>query len=237
MSASAATILGHLNAVAAERARRATDPSLEARVAGVKRFQQKRFAQTYADLLASPRYAAVARFFLDELYGPGDFSRRDTQFARMVPAMSRLFPGELVETVAELAELHALTETFDTAMAEALGDERPLAADYARAWQRVGRPADRERQIVLTLAIAADLDRYTRKVWLRKSLHFMRGPARAAGLSDLHRFLEVGFDIFRAMNGAAEFIALVDRRERALAAALFDTGFDAASAAALDGAA
>jgi hypothetical protein len=234
MSTSAAVILAHLNGVAAERARRAADPSLDARVVAVKRFQQRRFSYTYADLLASPRYAAVARFFLDELYGPGDFTRRDTQFARMVPAMTHLFPGELVDTVARLAELHALTETFDTAMAQTLDSDRLLAADYARAWQRVGRPADRERQIVLTLSIAVDLDRYTRSFWLRKSLHVMRGPARAAGLTELHRFLENGFDIFRAMDGAAAFIEMVGTRERALAARLFDAGFEPSGAAALD---
>jgi hypothetical protein len=56
----------------------------------------------------------------------------------------------------------------------------------------------------------------------------MRGPARAAGLSELQRFLESGFDIFRAMNGAQEFIAIVGARERALAAALFAAKADGA---------
>ena len=46
---------------------------------------------------------------LDELYGPQDFSDRDAQFARVVPALVRLFPQELVETVAVLARLHALS--------------------------------------------------------------------------------------------------------------------------------
>ena len=49
----------------------------------------------------------------------------------------------------------------------------------------------------------------------------MRGPARAAGLGELQIFLETGFDTFRAMNGAQEFLAIVKRREEELAAALF----------------
>ena len=49
----------------------------------------------------------------------------------------------------------------------------------------------------------------------------MRGPARVAGLSELQRSLENGFDIFRAMKGAEEFIALIASRERAFAAELF----------------
>ena len=83
----------------------------------VKRYQHRRFQHTYADLLASPRYARSARFFLDDLYGPEDFTRRDEQFARVVPGLMRLFPRELVGTVMSLGELHALSEQFDTAMA------------------------------------------------------------------------------------------------------------------------
>ena len=49
----------------------------------------------------------------------------------------------------------------------------------------------------------------------------MRGPARAAGLGDLQRFLEKGFDTFKAMHGAKEFIALVGERERVLGLSIF----------------
>ena len=224
MPASAAAILAHLKVVDAERERRSADPGLNASVVALKAFQQRRFSRTYADLLASARYGAVARFFLDELYGPSDFTRRDKQFARMVPGMVRLFSDEIVATVSTLAELHALSETFDTAMGLQFGDEAITARGYVRAWQRVGRAPDRERQIALTLSLAAALDRLTRKPLLRASLRLMHGPARAAGLHELHRTLEAGFDTFGTMNGAQEFIALVGSRERALAAALFAAG-------------
>ena len=52
----------------------------------------------------------------------------------------------------------------------------------------------------------------------------MRGPARAAGLGELQHSLESGFDIFKAMKGADEFIAFIAARERALAEALFAAG-------------
>ena len=70
----AATILAHLQALEAERRRRAADTTLNQKVVAVKAFQQRRFSLTYADLLASPRYGAAARFFLEELYGPNDFA-------------------------------------------------------------------------------------------------------------------------------------------------------------------
>ncbi|HSC65130.1 MAG TPA: hypothetical protein VLD35_15920 [Caldimonas sp.] len=224
MATSAAEISAQLRVVDAERERRAEVPGLLARVTALKAFQQRRFAHTYADLLASPRYGAAARYFLDELYGPGDFSTRDAQFARVAPSVVRVFPAEAADTVAILSELHALSETLDTAMATHLPAGEITPVGYVQAWQGTGHAADRERQIELTLRIAAHLDRLTRKPMLRNALRVMRAPARAAGLAELHRSLETGFDVFRGMKGAEEFIALIGARERALAADLFGAG-------------
>ena len=91
MPATAESILGFLEIVASEGKARAASPALLKRVQAVKAYQQRRFSHTYADLLATPRYGGAARFFLQELYGPGDFSSRDAQFARVVPALVRLF--------------------------------------------------------------------------------------------------------------------------------------------------
>ncbi|QPF75788.1 hypothetical protein G8A07_24630 [Roseateles sp. DAIF2] len=217
-----ARILEQLRRVEAEIAARAARPGLPARVQALKAYQQRRFERSYADLLAVPRYAAAAQFFLDELYGPADFSRRDAQFARVVPALVRLFPAEVVDTVAQLAELHGLSEQLDSAMgAQLLDRPRFDAADYARAWQAAATPAQRERQIELLLSVGLALDALTRKPLLRQALRMMRGPATAAGLAELQRFLESGFDTFKAMGGAADFLDTVAWRERALAAALF----------------
>jgi hypothetical protein len=222
MPADAQAILEQLSLVAAQRDLRLVEPALAAAVAKVKQYQQRRFVHTYGDLLASERYAGAARFFLDELYGPHDFSGRDAQFARVVPALVRLFPQEIVDTVHALARLHALSERLDTSMGGLLAEHEINAPAYIRAWQGTGQMQAREQQIALTLEIGASLDHLTRKPLLRQSLHLMRGPARAAGLAELQRFLELGFDSFRAMRGAGEFLGIVGDRERALARALFD---------------
>ena len=229
MNAQADLILHSLQEAAAERARRHADPELAARVREVKRYQHRRFQQTYADLLASKRYARSAQFFLDDLYGPEDFTLRDEQFARVVPGLTRMFPRELVGTVISLGELHALSEQFDTAMARAIDGSAVGDTAYAAAWRIVGRPADRERQIELMFAVGSALDRYTRNPLLRASLRLMRGPAAAAGLGALQGFLERGFDTFREMRGARDFLDTVATRERELAARLFDGGSAAAT--------
>jgi hypothetical protein len=215
------TILADLHTVQQQRQLRAQSTALAARVVQLKAYQHARFASTYADLLTSDRYGPAARFFLDDLYGPGDFTQRDAQFARVVPALVRLFPADLVQTVATLAALHALSERLDTAMAAATASDNWSPAHYQAAWCASCTPAEREQQIALTVEVGQSLDRYTRKPLLRQSLRLMRGPATAAGLGTLQSFLESGFDTFRAMRGADSFLATIAQRERALAASLF----------------
>jgi hypothetical protein len=222
MTPEAAKILTHLRSVATERSRRDSDRELASRVIALKTYQQRRFAKMYADILASARYGPAAHFFLEELYGPRDFADRDTQFARVVPALVRLFPREIVATVEILAELHALSETLDSAAASHLESDDIAAVGYVRAWQATERRNDRERQIALTLTVGESLDRLTRNPLLRHTLRMMRGPAKSAGLGDLQLFLETGFDAFKAMRGAREFLNIIETRERRLAQALFE---------------
>jgi hypothetical protein len=225
MSAAAAAILAGISAVREERGMRLRDAALGQAVTEVKRFQHARFAWTYRDLMAQARFAGAARFFLEDLYGPTDFTERDEQFARIVPALVRLFPAEIVHTVSELAGLHALSERLDSAMGRAWlaagGSSVLEGVAYGQLWREVGEPPSREQQIRLMVAVGAALDRYTRNAWLRHTLRLMRGPAQAAGLGALQGFLERGFDTFKAMGGAAEFLGTIEERERDLAERLF----------------
>jgi hypothetical protein len=214
-------ILVHLQSVADERAARAAEPGLQARVLAVKAYQQARFRRGYADLLRDTRYREAATFFLEELYGPGDFSERDTQFARIVPAMVRMFSDDIIATVEALAGLHALSERLDSRMGVHLPSPAVTRASYVAAWQAVGDPDGRREQIRLTLRVGTSLDRLTRNPVLRHTLRLMRGPARAAGLATLQSFLERGFDTFRQMRGAQPFLDIVSQREEALRQRLF----------------
>jgi hypothetical protein len=221
MSPDAQTILQHLRSVQAERAQQADNPALARQVLAVKAFQHRRFERSYADLLGDPATREAAQFFLTDLYGTQDFSARDAQFARIVPTLDRLFPGEIVRTVRDLAELHALSERLDHRMAHVLAGPSMDAAAYVAAWCAVGEPALRERQIALMLGVGGALVGYTRNRWLRHSLRLMRAPARAAGLEALHRFLERGFDTFARLRQPQVFLDTLAGRERALAALLF----------------
>jgi hypothetical protein len=207
-----------------------TSPALGEAVAQVKRVQSRRFAGTYADLLAGGPYAAAAEFFLVELYSDKDYAERDAQFARIAGALEKLLPEQVSDTAVALAQLHALTEELDQAMALAwLAQTDAQAGDarrYVAAWREVGRRADRESQLTVVLGIGRQMARLTRTAGLRMMLRMMRGPAAAAGLGALQRFLETGFDTFAAMarrnEGAEKFLDTIRARESALMLMLFD---------------
>ncbi|MCJ0761699.1 FFLEELY motif protein [Variovorax terrae] len=204
-------------------------PALSNAVGEVKRFQSRRFAGTYADLLQGGPYQAAAGFFLDELYSDKDYAERDAQFSRIAGAMQRLFPTQVVATAVALAQLHALTEQLDHAMGQAwLADANTsasMAARYIGAWRTVARRAERESQLSVVLGIGRELDRLTRTPGLRLMLKMMRGPASAGGLGSLQRFLEAGFDTFAGMRDAAAFLRTIEGREAALIERLFDAPF------------
>jgi hypothetical protein len=221
-------ILADLRRVEQGRRACSADPELGQRVRDVKAYQHRRFQGTYADLLRDSRYRSAAQFFLDDLYGPHDFVERDAQFARVVPGMTRLFPHDVVVTVAALSELHALSEELDLAMGRSLPGDAPIdAASYRSAWQTVGRTADRLRQVALMRQVGDALDRFTKSMVLRHALHAMGGPARALGLGALQAFLERGFDTFRELHGAQPFLDTVSGRECRLIHRLFDTSLSA----------
>src|SRR5687768_3302362 len=114
MANHAAAMEGHLRFLKELRGREHAKPT---RVREVKRWQSRRLAQTYADVASQPRYEAATRFFLDDLYGPKDFSGRDQAMLRIVPVMAKLLPASAVETAAMAVELDALSEDLDQRLA------------------------------------------------------------------------------------------------------------------------
>src|SRR4051794_28025327 len=112
-----AALKRHLNALKALRGHRHAQPP---RLVELKRWQSRRLAETYADFSAQPRYRDATRFFLEDLYGPKDFSRRDDAMLRILPAMTRLLPGSAVDTAQLAIELEALSEDLDHRVAASL---------------------------------------------------------------------------------------------------------------------
>ena len=93
-----------------------------------------------------------------------------------------------------------------------IGDARDALDRFEAAWNR---RLEGRRMATLHVLSMGDLP------LLLRTLKLMRAPAKVAGLQDLQDFLERGFESFREMDGAAEFLALVRERETAILNRLF----------------
>jgi hypothetical protein len=192
----------------------------------LRRWQAARLAVDFGDFLADPAMRPAAEFFLSDLYGDRDFSARDRDAARVLPAMARFLPDSLLRAAADAIELAVLSHAFDLRMAEILM-RRPVPGaaisveDYANAYRVTGFPRLRQRQIGLILKVGEALDSAVKKHGVAKILRASRLPAQLAGLSELQKFLERGFSAFAALGGAEGFLKSIGQREVAVAGRLF----------------
>lgn len=193
-----------------------TDPAVQPPMLGpLQTWQQQRLAGDYAQLRSLQRFAAACTFFIEDLYGPQDFSQRDADIERIFPIMVRLLPPAVLGTVAQAVELDALSHELDQLTARALPADQPISLhSYAQAYCSATTTAQREHQLLLLLRLGRELDRLVRKPLLWDLLRMCRWPARMAGLSALQSFLERGFDAFRKLGGANAFLLHIVRRER-----------------------
>lgn len=197
-------------------ARTLRNPALGERLRALRAWQARRLAASYEDLRRDPRYTAAVEFFLSDLYGPQDFSRRDQELSRAAAPLRRALPAALLGVLAKAIELDVLTAELDQGMLERLA-ERPLTdAAYATAYRALDRAAERRRQIELTVSIGADLEQLVRQRWIGLALRAAHLPARAAGFGALQQFLERGFVAFRRMGDARPLLQAIRERETEL---------------------
>ena len=192
----------------------------------LRRWQAGRLRTSFARFLADPAQRPAAEFFLSDVYGDHDFARRDADIARVVPMMQRLLPAALLDTIAAGIELGTLTHALDLEMAEALQRLAPRrkrldAGLYASGYREAGREPWRERQIELIGRVGNGLARAVQTGGVATLLRLARGPARAAGLSELQGFLERGFASFGLLRDPAGFIDEIVADERRVFRRLF----------------
>lgn len=192
----------------------------------LRRWQAARLAVSFEGFMHDPKRKSAAEFFLTDLYGDRDFSRRDSDIARVAGKMQRLLPQTLLETLADAIELGALSHAFDLRMAEALerlAPRRKTLDDelYGRAYREVGLRRLRAHQIDLIVVAGYGLGHALRSRGVSTLLGVLRGPARAAGFGELQSFLERGFGAYAKLDDVAGFIADIERSEREVARRLF----------------
>jgi hypothetical protein len=191
----------------------------------VRRWQAQRLELSFNAFLEDPGTRPAARFFLNDVYGDHDFTRRDADIARVMPMMQGLLPQPLLASVADGIELGVLTHAFDLRMAAALErssrSRRLDETSYAQAYRTVGLPRLRGHQIGLIHRVGQGLGTALRMPKVGSLLRFSRLPAKAAGFGELQGFLERGFDAFAQLGDIDGFLDQIDRSERAISRRLF----------------
>lgn len=214
-----------LRTVAAERLAAKREPGLLAARTALKQYQAARLARSHADLLASRDTGDAALFFLEELYGSHDLSQRDTDLGRIIPTLQKMLSYEALHTITEAIVLDALSERLDSDMARVLGTEFTEAM-YIAAYRTATTRADRQRQLDLVQELGNSLCGLVKIPLLSVTLSIMKGPAKVAGLLNLHKFLERGFTTFKKMRRPREFVDTIVARERAVMEGIFDGRLD-----------
>lgn len=195
---------------------RAIDSTTRARIRELRTWQAQRLADTYGDLRRRSRFGRAIDFFLDDLYGPEAYTRRDDELMRAWRFLRHSLPEAALRVLCEAIELELLSQDLDEQMVAMLPPGSLTEETYAAAYRAVGRRDARLRQIELVIAIGQQLDRVRQHAWIGMALHVAHRPAHAAGFGVLQDFLERGFDAFRRMNGADAFLGTIRERETRL---------------------
>ena len=186
-----------------------------AAVQSLQEWQCQRLLRTHSDLASQDEYEQAMAFFVDELYGPKDFSQRDADIAKVVPKLAALIPEKALQALADAISLNALSFDLDLDLVNYL--EGPLnAGSYAIAYRTMARAKDREKQIESISHLGQRLADVVHIRGINMLIKLARKPAKLAGLLSLHEFLERGFDAFKNIGDVRAFIEPIITVERKL---------------------
>lgn len=179
-------------------------------------FQSQRLRRDHADLAEEDQYYALGNFVFEELYGPHDFSERDTQ-AKRLNQFIRLIPGLAVRDVEQVFDLLSITNVLDDQVAdELMRMDAPIEFDeetYECAYREADNYDDRVLQLELVRGALYNVYRMARKPLLHTMLKRTHTMAHAAGMSDIHQFLFSGYEAILPVKDIHRFVETVHLRE------------------------
>jgi hypothetical protein len=181
-------------------------------------FQSNRLRRDYRDLAEIPQYELVGEFFFSEMYGPRDYTQRDSD-ARRLQHILHMLPGVHLRDVEQVLELLEMTNRLDDGLARMMLAQG-LHTDFdEETYDRVYREADnyddRLVQLGLIRSCLYNVFRLSRSHLLGMALHRSRMVARLAGFEAGHDFLRKGYDALQGVSSIDLFAETIYRRELA----------------------
>ena len=186
---------------------------LMATIRSVQAWQCKRLLASHQHMYQQKRFRPAVEFFIDELYGPNDFSQRDQDIARVVPKMSTFLPQKALQSLASALYLNTLSFELDFGLAKQLVNIEINRDTYAKAYVSCNNLANRQQQIDYIRTLGNDLADVVKMRGISSLLFISRKPAKMAGVLALHEFLEKGFKSFKNLGNVDDFITPVVNKE------------------------
>lgn len=183
-------------------------------IRAVQAWQCQRLLATHQDLYQQKRFKPAVEFFIDELYGPNDFSQRDKDIAKIVPKMSKFLPDKALQSLSSALHLNTLSFELDFNLAKRLIDTPINRESYAKAYVDCDNLPLRQQQIDYIATLGNDLADVVRMRGITSLLFISRRPAKLAGVLALHEFLESGFKAFKNLGNVEDFIYPIVKKEQ-----------------------
>jgi hypothetical protein len=191
-------------------------------IRAVQTWQCKRLLVSHQEMYQQKRFKPAVEFFINELYGPKDFSQRDQDIARIVPKMSKFLPEKALQSLASALHLNTLSFELDFDLAKNLAGEPINRETYAKAYISCNNLTARQQQIDYIRTLGHDLADVVRMKGISSLLFISRKPAKMAGVLALHEFLEAGYKAFKKLGNVEDFILPVIDKEQQLLRQLAD---------------
>tara|TARA_R110001583_G_scaffold51139_1_gene159612 strand:+ start:1555 stop:2274 length:720 start_codon:yes stop_codon:yes gene_type:complete len=198
-----------------------TEQNLTETIRKLQTWQTKRLLISHDDLWHSKRFQPAMQFFIDELYGPRDYSQRDIELARVVPKMGKVLPNKGLVSLEAALRLNCLSLDLDITLVQKLGDKEINRSNYFDCYRQSDNQSKREEQIQLLEDLGLDLAQVVKITGISAILMLSRKPAKIAGVKSLHEFLEKGFKSFKKLGEVHDFIDPIVNRERELMHSLY----------------
>ena len=155
---------------------------------GLQAYQSERMSQTYTDLKEHSEYHRIGKFFFDEIYGPKDFTFRDTSIRKLHQAMEGRIDGNILSAVDMVFDLQELSEELDDRLVERMvargfGPEL-TAIQYKTIYRDLDNFDQRMTQVEMANDAVLEFHRFSKKWLVGVSLKTARSAARIMELVD-----------------------------------------------------
>ncbi len=206
---------------------------LRQQIMHLRSWQCRRLMESYDELYQQKKFRLAMEFFIEELYGPNDFTQRDKDIEKVLPLMEKVLSEETLATFETALKLNSLSyqldldlvmqlQAIESHVIDPLDDMANLTTEqYAKAYKACDNQPLRQQQLDFIELLAFNLSELARRKSIMFMLKLSRKPAKLAGLSELQRILEVGASAFKKLGEIDDFIQPIISGETDIMQSLF----------------